>query len=164
MGLFDQILGVVLGGSGGQASPQPGPDGQPAPGLQGAGLQGTGLQGLGAGIIPQLLLAAIAHEGGVSGLMQKFQSAGLGDTVASWIGTSTNQPVSPASLQQVLDPATVVAMAEKTGLPVQQLMAMVSQHLPQMVDGLTPNGQMPGNTDDLLQTGMALLKSRFGIA
>ena len=160
MGLFDQILGVVLSGAGGQMAPGPmapaplTPDGQPV-----AGVQGTGTS-----ILPQLLLAAIAHEGGVSGIMQKFQASGMGDIVASWVGTGTNHPVSPDAVQQVLDPATVVAMAEKTGLPIQQLMAMVSQHLPQMMDGLTPNGQVPGNTDDLLQTGMALLKSRFGVA
>jgi uncharacterized protein YidB (DUF937 family) len=153
MGLFDQILGAVLSGVGGQAAPAPmTPDGHPV-----AGVQGTGTS-----LLPQLLLAAIAHEGGVSGIIQKFQASGMGDAVASWVGTGANQPVSPAAVQQVLDPA--VAMAEKTGLPIQQLMAMVSQHLPQMMDGLTPNGQVPGNTDDLLQTGMALLKSRFGVA
>jgi uncharacterized protein YidB (DUF937 family) len=153
MGLFDQILGVVLSGAGGQAVPQPTQDAQPAPGA------GTSA----AGMLPQLLLAAIAHEGGVGGLMQKFQSAGLGGTIATWIGTGDNQSVSPASLQQVLSPETLQALAEKTGLPMGQLLAMASQHLPQMVDGLTPNGQVPGNTDALMRAGMSMLKSRFGI-
>ena len=147
MGLFDQILGAVL--SGGQA-PQQGE----------AQAANSGL----AGTLPQLLMAAIAHEGGIGGLMQKFQSAGMGDTIASWVGTGANQPVSPAALQQVLDPATVQAIAEKTGLPIEQLLAQASQHLPQMIDGLTPNGQIPQNNDALLQAGLSLLKSRFGVA
>lgn len=147
MGLFDQILGAVM--SGGQ-TPQQGE----------AQAANSGL----AGTLPQLLMAAIAHEGGIAGLMQKFQSAGMGDTIASWVGTGPNQPVSPAALQQVLDPATVQAIAEKTGLPIEQLMAQASQHLPQMIDGLTPNGQIPQNNDALLQAGLSLLKSRFGVA
>ncbi len=156
MGLFDQILGAVMSGAGGQA-PQEGAQPGQVPGTLGAGT-------LGAGALPQLLMAAIAHEGGIGGLMQKFQSAGMGETIASWVGTGPNQPVSPAALQQVLDPATVQAIAEKTGLPIQQIMAQASQHLPQMVDGLTPNGQVPASSDALLQAGLALLKSRFGVA
>jgi uncharacterized protein YidB (DUF937 family) len=152
MGLFDQILGAVLSaGTGGQAPQQ----GQ-MPGGQTSG-------GLGAAL-PQLIMAAIAHEGGISGLMQKFQSAGMGDVMASWVGTGPNKPVSPAALQQVLDPATVKAIAEKTGLPIEQLMAQTSQHLPQMIDGLTPNGQIPQSQDALLQAGLELLKTRFGVA
>ena len=149
MGLFDQILGAVLAaGTGGQA-PQPGQASQPTGGL--------------AGTLPQMLMAAIAHEGGISGLMQKFQSAGMGDVMSSWVGTGPNKPMPPAALQQVLDPATMKAIAEKTGLPIEQLMAEASQHLPHMVDGLTPNGQIPPNNDALLQAGLALLKSRFGV-
>ncbi len=147
MGLFDQILGAVLSaGTGGQAPQQS----QAAGGMSGA--------------LPQLIMAAIAHEGGISGLMQKFQSAGMGDVMASWVGTGPNKPVTPAALQQVLDPATVKAIADKTGLPIEQLMAQASQHLPQMVDGLTPNGQIPQSQDALLQAGLELLKSRFGVA
>ncbi len=144
MGLFDQILGAVL--SGGQT---PGQD-------QAAAAAG--------GTLPQLVMAAIAHEGGIAGLMQKFQSAGLGGVIGSWVGTGANQPISPGALQQVLDPATVQAIAEKTGLPIEQLMAQISQHLPQMIDGLTPNGEVPQNNDALLQAGLTLLKSRFGVA
>jgi len=147
VGLFDQLLGAVLSaGTGGQT-----PQTDPAAG----GLAGT---------LPQILMAAIAHEGGISGLMQKFQSAGMGDVMSSWIGTGANKPVSPAALQQVLDPATVQAIAEKTGLPIGELMAQASQQLPHMIDGLTPNGQVPPNNDALLQAGLALLKSRFGVA
>jgi uncharacterized protein YidB (DUF937 family) len=156
MALFDQILGAVMSGVGGQTPQQ----GQVSPGLSPGQMGGAA----GAGMLSQLLLAAIAHEGGISGLMQKFQTAGMGDIMSSWVGTGPNKPVTPAALQQVLDPATVQAISEKTGIPVEQLMAQTSQHLPQMIDGLTPNGQAPQGNDALIQAGLALLKSRFGVA
>ena len=38
--------------------------------------------------------------GGLSGLVQAFQAKGLGDIVASWVGTGSNLPVSPAQIQE----------------------------------------------------------------
>jgi uncharacterized protein YidB (DUF937 family) len=111
-----------------------------------AGLFGSS----GTGTAPRWMSAAmelLASEGGgqsgLNGLVGRFHDAGFGDIVQSWIGNGKNQPISPDALHDVLGNDRVNALADKSGLPVDQLLAQLSQHLPEFVDKLTPNGQLP---------------------
>jgi uncharacterized protein YidB (DUF937 family) len=81
--------------------------------------------------------------GGLSGLVERFRDAGFGDVVQSWIGTGDNAPIGADALHNVLGADRVNALADKTGLPVDQLLTQLSQHLPGIVDKLTPNGELP---------------------
>jgi uncharacterized protein YidB (DUF937 family) len=112
--------------------------------------------------VPEALLAALGNqEGGLGGLIQKFQTAGLGGTISSWVGTGENQAVAPDALHGVLGNDLVQQIAAKTGLPVDQLLPQIAQHLPQLVDGMTPNGEVPAG-GSLLDAGLAFLKGRMG--
>jgi uncharacterized protein YidB (DUF937 family) len=141
MGLLD-IVGGMLGGQGGQRG------------------QG-GLGGGGQAELLNLVVAMLANNGqggaqggGLAALVQQFQAAGLGEQVNSWIGTGQNLPVSPEQLQGALGGDQMSMMAEKMGLSTGDLGAQLSQMLPQVVDQLTPSGQVPegglGNLGDLL--------------
>jgi len=81
--------------------------------------------------------------GGISGLQQMFQQKGLGNVVASWIGTGQNLPISADQLQGVLHGDALQNIAAKTGMDAGQLTSILSQMLPHAVDKLTPNGQVP---------------------
>ena len=110
--------------------------------------------------VPEALVAAFAnHEGGLGGLVQKFESAGLGDTISSWVGNGANQAVSPDALHGILGSDVVQQISAKTGLPIAELLPQIAQHLPRLVDGMTPNGQMP-STGNLLDAGLAFLRGR----
>jgi uncharacterized protein YidB (DUF937 family) len=110
--------------------------------------------------VPEALVAALGnHEGGFGGLVQKFEAAGLGPVVSSWIGSGDNQNVSPDALHNILGSDLVQQIAVKTGLPIEDLLPQIAQHLPQLVDGVTPNGEMPSG-GSLLDAGLAFLKSR----
>jgi uncharacterized protein YidB (DUF937 family) len=137
MGLFDQIAGAFGGGS--EGTPQSG---------------------------PLVVLQALAsQEGGIAGVLQKFGGAGLGDAVQSWVGNGQNAPISADTVHQVLGSGMMQQIAEKLGIPADQVSSLVAEHLPQVVDGLTPNGEVPPHSgNDLMTLGMGLLKSRFGIA
>jgi uncharacterized protein YidB (DUF937 family) len=112
--------------------------------------------------VPQALLGALAgSEGGLGGLVQQFENAGLGNTVSSWIGGGENQPIAPEDVHNVLGADLVQQIAAKTGLPVEQLLPQIAQHLPQLVDNITPNGELPSGSN-LLDAGLAFLKSRMG--
>jgi uncharacterized protein YidB (DUF937 family) len=141
MGLLD-IVGGMLGGQGGQRG------------------QG-GLGGGGQAELLNMVVAMLANNGqggaqggGLAALVQQFQAAGLGEQVNSWIGTGQNLPVSPEQLQGALGGDQMSMMAEKMGLSTGDLGAQLSQMLPQVVDQLTPDGQVPegglGNLGDLL--------------
>jgi len=112
--------------------------------------------------VPEALVAALGgQEGGLGGLVQKFEAAGLGSTISSWVGTGENQAVAPDALHNILGSDLVQQMAAKTGLPLDQLLPQIAQHLPQLVDSLTPNGQVPSGGSSLLDSGLAYLKSRM---
>lgn len=127
MGLFDSIVGAAMGQ------------------LQ----QQGGLAGALGG-----LLANDGATGGLSGLTEKFNQAGLGEQLRSWIGSGHNLPISADQIQQVLGSDTVRNIAAQRGVDTDQAAQQLSSLLPGLVDRLTPNGEAPanglGNAGDLL--------------
>ncbi|WP_231571380.1 MULTISPECIES: YidB family protein [Xenorhabdus] len=51
-------------------------------------------------------------------------------------------------------------MAEKVSIDPDEASSLISQHLPNLVDEVTPNGEVPENSD-LKSVGMDLLKNKF---
>ncbi len=92
---------------------------------------------------PLMELVAGKEGGGLEALVQKFQAGGLGGVIASWIGTGENQPISPERLHEILGSEQVQQLAAKTGLPVDRLLPSLADHLPAVVDKLTPEGKIP---------------------
>jgi uncharacterized protein YidB (DUF937 family) len=112
-------------------------------------------QGGAAGAILQMLGG---QAGGIGGLAQLFQSKGLGDVVSSWIGTGANLPVSPDQLQNVLGSDRIGQIASMLGVSHEQAGSQLAGLLPGIVDGLTPNGQVPDSGTDLMSMGQNMLK------
>ena len=138
MGLLDSVIGGLMGG-GNQGGNSPmssvlssllGGGGQT--GGQG---QAMGGQGMGGGMM----------AGGIGGLMSQFEQAGLGHIAQSWVGNGANQSVSPDQLQSVFGQSQVQNMASQAGMQPQDFLSQLSQHLPNAVDQMTPNGQASGN-------------------
>jgi uncharacterized protein YidB (DUF937 family) len=89
------------------------------------------------------LQSAVQQEGGIDGLMAKLRDGGLGSQVDSWVGTGPNQSVEPAQVEQALGPDTVQRLSAGSGLNIAQLLPMLAMFLPQIVNMLTPNGDVP---------------------
>lgn len=103
-----------------------------------------------------------SYPGGVSGLLQAFHEKGLGGVASSWVGTGSNQAISAEQIQSVLGNEHVKQFAAKAGIDPEQASGKLAEYLPQVVDKLTPNGEVPqGN---LLERGMELLKGLGGKA
>jgi uncharacterized protein YidB (DUF937 family) len=126
-------------------------------------LAGKSQEGGSSGLLGAIAEMVAGKEGGgLGGLVQKFQAAGLGDIVSSWIGTSDNQPISSDQLHQALGSEQVQQLAARTGLPVEQVLSQLADHLPGIIDKLTPNGQVPEG--GMLQAGLNLLRQKTGQA
>jgi uncharacterized protein YidB (DUF937 family) len=123
-GLFGSVLGQLGGLLGGQS-------GQ-------AGIQESA-QASAGGLLAQVINAA----GGPAGIAQKFQQAGLGEKVQSWIGTGHNLPVSAEEITKVFPPEQIDAMAQRFGLPAGVASQVLAQFLPHAVDTTTPDGTVP---------------------
>jgi uncharacterized protein YidB (DUF937 family) len=155
MGLLDEVVGGVLGAQqGGNASPIKKAvlglltystlknSGQGSP-SQAAPSGPTGLLGS--------LLVATSSGGvlskGLSELLQQFRDAGQGDKAESWVSTAPNQQISPAELERVLGPERIQWLERHTGKSHVALLDGLSKELPNIVDQLTPNGNVPTEAD-----------------
>ena len=124
MSLLESVIGSLVGG-GASASPL----GNVLSGLLGGGQSG-GFGNAGMG-------------GGLGGLVSQFERAGLGHVAQSWVGNGANRQVSPQQLRDVFGQDQVESMASQAGMPSHDFLSQLSQHLPNAVNGMTPNGQLP---------------------
>jgi uncharacterized protein YidB (DUF937 family) len=85
--------------------------------------------------------------GGLGGLVNKLEQGGLGDVVKSWVGSGQNQPVSPGQLGSALGPNVMKTISQMTGISEDELTKQLSQVLPGVVNGLTPNGRLPTQSE-----------------
>ena len=81
--------------------------------------------------------------GGLGDLVSKFEKAGQGGTIGSWIGTGQNQPIQPGQLGSTLGQTTISDLARAAGMSEQDLLAGLAQALPGVIDKLTPRGRLP---------------------
>jgi uncharacterized protein YidB (DUF937 family) len=81
--------------------------------------------------------------GGLGGLVDKLKSGGLGNIANSWVGSGPNQPVQPGQLGSALGPDIIKSLAQRAGLPEEELTRQLAQALPGVVDKLTPAGRLP---------------------
>ncbi|WP_352966360.1 YidB family protein, partial [Mesorhizobium sp. M1393] len=89
--------------------------------------------------------------GGLGDILDRLRNAGAGDQVDSWVGKGSNRPVQPDQVEKAIDPQTLSDLAEQTGLSRDELLDRLIRELPDAVDKLTPDGQMPvSNGPDLL--------------
>ena len=135
MGLFDSIASQVTGALSGNS-----------------GQQG-GLLEVVSGLINN------SQTGGIQGLIVAFEQGGMGHVIGSWISTGQNLPITADQLQSVLGNEQVQAIAQKMGLPVQDIASQLAHILPQAIDHVTPTGAVPQG--DVLQSAMGMLGGLF---
>jgi|SRR5579862_106975 len=107
---------------------------------------GGGLGGLLKGGLGGLLAGGAAGSvlsGGLNDLLKQFQQAGQGGAIGSWVGNGPNSAITPDVLAKVLDSDQIKTLVAHSGLTRDEVMAALSQHLPQVVNELTPNGRVP---------------------
>jgi uncharacterized protein YidB (DUF937 family) len=111
--------------------------------ILGSALKGLAGQG-GTGALSDILSQVLGKTnlGSVGGLLQQLQQSGLGPQVASWLGNGQNLPVSVDQLKGALGDQHLRQLATQLGLPVDQLLGELSQHLPSAVDHMSPNGTL----------------------
>jgi len=112
----------------------------PAPSLGGGlgDLLKTGLGGLLAGGA-----AGSVVSGGLGDLLKQFQQSGQGAAANSWVGNGPNQSISSDDLAKALGADQINTLMAHSGLSRDDLLAGLSQHLPDVIDQLTPHGRLP---------------------
>jgi uncharacterized protein YidB (DUF937 family) len=134
MGLLDQIVKALAGK------------------LMGGG---TGTQNPLVDIAMSLL--SNPQTGGLEGLVEMFKNKGMSDLMSSWISTGENLPVSGNQIQKALGNDLIRQFAQKLGSSNDEVSGGLANLLPDLIDKLTPNGQLPEK--DALQKGLRMLRT-----
>lgn len=129
MGLFDSIAGAVM----------------------------TSVLGQEKGNLIKVAMDLVQQHGGLQGVLEKFQQAGLANEVASWISTGENLPISADQIAQVLGNTQVGDIAQRVGITPEALTAQLAEQLPKLVDRLSPDGSLPAD-GELMTRLLSLLK------
>jgi uncharacterized protein YidB (DUF937 family) len=132
MGLLDSLLGGLMGGSSQQ----------------------------GQSPLAQMALQLIQQNGGLPGIIAKFQQAGMGQHADSWVGTGSNMPITADQLSQVLGSGSLGQLAQQFGMSQGGASSGLAQMLPQIIDKLTPTGQIPADHSDMLAQALSALTKR----
>ena len=150
MGLLDGLIGDVLGSmlSGNQRQD---PLGSVLGGL------GGGSQGQGGNLLLQVVLSLLQQNGGLEGVLGRFRQGGLGQQADSWVGTGQNMNISPDQLQQIFGSSTIRDLASQLGMPEEETGSTMAQVLPEVINQLTPQGQVPENGDEEIAEGLSML-------
>jgi uncharacterized protein YidB (DUF937 family) len=137
-GLGDILGGLLGGGAAGRSSGGLGD-------ILGGALSGGAASGGLGNVLGGLLggNAGGALNGGLRNLIGEMEENGQGNAARSWVGTGANHAIAPDDLASALGTEDIDAVAHQTGLPREQLLAQLSQHLPEFVNQLTPDGRLP---------------------
>ena len=134
MGLLDQLAGQMLGGGANQ----------------------------GGDSLVQMVTALINNaEGGLPGVLAKLQDAGLGDQVASCLGSGSNAAVDAGQIGSAIGPDLLAQLAGQLGVSNDQVAGGLAEALPGLVDKLSPAGELSGD-NDMLQQGLSMLGGLLG--
>lgn len=98
------------------------------------------------------------NNGGLSGILDKLKEGGLGEQAASWVSKGENLTVSPEQISSVLGDGQIAAMAAKFGITPEVLSSQIAQHLPGVIDKMTPNGEVGAESGGLLGSVLGMLK------
>jgi uncharacterized protein YidB (DUF937 family) len=128
--------------SGSQATASP----APAPGNTTGGAIGGGLGDVLKGGLGGLLAGGAAGSvisGGLGDLLRQFQQNGQGEVANSWVSPGPNKQISPDDLSRALGADQIDALSAQSGLSRDELLSGLSQHLPEIINHLTPDGRLP---------------------
>lgn len=157
MGLLDGIIGSVLGSAlgGNRAQPQD-PLSQILSGLTGGG------GGAGGNMLLQLALSMLQQNGGLEGVLGKFRQGGMAAQADSWVSTGQNMPVSPNQLEQIFGSGALGDIASKLGMSQQDTGSALSKVLPELINQLTPQGQVTGESNSSIGDALNSLARSLG--
>ena len=133
------------------SAPQPAPaPGNVNAGLPGGGAGGGGLSDMLKGGLGGLLAGGAAGSilsGGLGDLLKQFQQKGLGDQADSWVSNGPNKQIAPGDLANALGADQIEQLSAQSGLSRDELLQGLSQHLPDVVNHLTPDGRLPDENE-----------------
>ena len=186
--MLGQVLGGLFGQAMGRRGMRGGPGGGGMGGL-GGGLGGIALGSVLAGMMRNrggarpmgvpggsrpygnqtallvmllpLAMRWVQKNGGMNAVLDKFRQKGMQRQAQSWMSTGENQPIDEQSVEQVVGQQELREMAQRLGVPEQEVAQAFAEIMPEMVDKLTPEGQLPQEADEVIEESRQTLEKEI---
>ncbi|MFZ3088258.1 MAG: YidB family protein [Methylotenera sp.] len=129
MGLFDSVAGAVLSKLGGDK-----------------------------GTMVQVAMDLFNQNGGLAGVLEKFKTGGFAEQADSWVSKGENLSISAEQITQVLGSNTITNIADKLGMDPDEISTKIAEYLPQVIDKMTPDGEVNAGSGNLLTAVLGMLK------
>lgn len=156
-GLGD-LLGGMMGGGAGQGANRPGESGG---NLTGSGQGGSGLGNKGSALMLLLLPLAmqwVQRNGGIGGVLERFQNKGYSQQAASWVSSGANEELPPQAVNELMGTDELSRLSQQLGVSQEEVSSGMAQILPEMMNHLTPQGGVPDDGDEVLNRGTSMLE------
>lgn len=121
-----------------------------------AGAQPT--QGTLVAMLLPLAIRWMQSNGGVGALLQRFQEHGLGEQAASWVSTGENQPLDAQAVKEVVGTGELSTLSQQLGVPHEQVASGLAEVIPQLINHVTPDGQLPQDANSTLGASLAAVE------
>jgi uncharacterized protein YidB (DUF937 family) len=137
--------------------------------LGGGGPMGGGIPvgrsgGLGGnrGMLLAMLLPVamqwVQRNGGIGAVLERFQQKGYRQQADSWVSTGANQMLDTDGVSAVMGRQELAQLAQQLGVPEQDVADGFAEIFAEMVDQLSPEGQVTAEANDALDAGQSELQ------
>ena len=110
------------------------------------------------GPLAKLAMELFQQYGGLPGILQTLKNGGLSEQVDSWVGQGANMSVNAAQIGAALGSSVLAGIAVKLNMTTDELSSKIAEHLPDVVNQLTPNGVVENNPALIMSRLMGMLK------
>ena len=76
-------------------------------------------------------------------VVKQFEEKGMRDQVDSWVRPGPNKPVERRQIEDAFGTRELEELARRRGVDRDQLAEVLAKYIPQIIDELTPSGQLP---------------------
>ena len=96
------------------------------------------------------------------GLLEQLQRTGFAEQADSWVGRGANKPISPDAMTQIFGRDGLEQISRQAGISEDEASQGLSQLLPEVVDRMTPQGEVP--EADALANSVDDFAKRLGLS
>jgi uncharacterized protein YidB (DUF937 family) len=162
-GIGDLLGGLMGGGSGSGSLGGMAGMGGGSPGAMGNGGVSTSPFSGGKGAALTALMIPLAMQwvqrnGGISGVLQRFQQKGYTQQASSWVSTGANEALPQKAIGEVVGNDELSQMSQQLGVSNEEVSGGMARILPEVVNHMTPDGNVPHDADDILHRGLSTLQ------
>jgi uncharacterized protein YidB (DUF937 family) len=108
-----------------------------------------------------LAMQWVQRNGGLGAVLKRVQDRGFSRHANSWVGTGDNETLDAQSMDGIVDRQELSQWSQQLGVPEDEVKQGFAELLPEMVNQLTPEGQLRPEADDVLQESIPLVEDEL---